>query len=452
MSPIGHRIARSLPGASFELEALVRLVGIEATASVETAAVTCRHRARLLVNPTFVEEHCQRDEHLFLLVMHEMWHVLLGHTTLYQRSTYLHNVAFDALINAGLARQHPQPAYRGFFEKLNRPDVFPELLLRPPVGWPNNSRYKVPGPRGTSELLRRLYPPPGHCLLEPLYDELLELLETGRNLIDPDDDGPLLIGNHDDTADPMDDPLFGDVVKRIVGKWPPPPFRIEGRDAGGVVDDWFVEHDKVGPDLRRQFARILGFVLVADNAGGRTIGRDLVRELVGLGPLPNAADRLLPARRALMGDVALSNQLVSVHRRRREPPARALVYLDVSGSMASIIPYFLALLVPAARAGRVVVRQFSTEVLPLSLADLGHGALSTTNGTDIACVLADIASRTEQRVLIVTDGEVGAPSVEQMAPLLERAVQIHTVLPKFGQCDDLAPHSTIHYLTTMGPH
>lgn len=450
MSTIAHRIARSLPGASFELEALVRLVGIVETDSVETAAVTCRHRARLLVNPTFVEEHCRRDEHLFLLVMHEMWHVLLGHTTLYERPTHLHNIAFDALINAGLAQQHPEPAYRGFFEALNSAETFPGLLLRPPVGWPDRPRYDVAGPPGTPLLLRRLYPPTGSERLEPLYDELLELLGRGCGMIPDSDDGPMLIGNHDDTADPMLDPLFGDVVKRIVGKWPPPPFRIEGRDAGGDLGDWIVEEEQVTQHLRRQFADILRLALAPSAAGARASRRDFTNEVVGLGPLPNAADRMLPARRALMGDGALCNQVVSVHRRRVEPPARALVYLDVSGSMASIIPYFVALLVPPARAGRVAVRQFSTEVLPLSFTDLRNGALTTTNGTDIACVLADIAARPEQRVVIVTDGEVGAPSVEQMAPLRERAVQIHTVLPEFGLPDDLAPHSTIHHLSTMG--
>ena len=94
---IGERLARCLPGASFELEALVRLVGIDETTTVATAAVTCQGRARLLVNPDFVAAHCGRDEHLFLLVMHELWHVILAHTRLYPRVTPAHNVAFDAI-------------------------------------------------------------------------------------------------------------------------------------------------------------------------------------------------------------------------------------------------------------------------------------------------------------------------------------------------------------------
>jgi hypothetical protein len=107
MTSIAERIAYSLPGSSFELEQLVRLVGIEETDRIPTAAVTTRGRARLLINPAFVAEHCRSDEHLFLLVMHEMWHVLLGHTTLYRRTTVLHDIAFDAVINAGTRTPAP---------------------------------------------------------------------------------------------------------------------------------------------------------------------------------------------------------------------------------------------------------------------------------------------------------------------------------------------------------
>ena len=58
MASIADRLARCIPGATFELEALARLVGIEETTAVPTAAVTCRGRARMLVNPDFVAEHC----------------------------------------------------------------------------------------------------------------------------------------------------------------------------------------------------------------------------------------------------------------------------------------------------------------------------------------------------------------------------------------------------------
>lgn len=51
MVSIAERIAACLPGASFELESLVRLVGVVETTEVPSAAVTVSERARLLVNP-----------------------------------------------------------------------------------------------------------------------------------------------------------------------------------------------------------------------------------------------------------------------------------------------------------------------------------------------------------------------------------------------------------------
>ena len=126
----------------------------------------------------------------------------------------------------------------------------------------------------------------------------------------------------------------------------------------------------------------------------------------GPGPLPNSADRLLPAKLAL-GAAAMPAQLVSVHRRRPETSCRAVVYLDVSGSMADLLPRLVDLIAPFVRRRMIAVRQFSTVVEPLGLDDLARGRLTTTNGTDIECVIADLAGRRQRRALLVTDGYVG---------------------------------------------
>ena len=64
-------------------------------------------------------------------VRRRLWHVLLAHTRLYPRPTTAHNIAFDAIINAGLSRRFPGREYRGFFERLYPADEFPARLLRP---------------------------------------------------------------------------------------------------------------------------------------------------------------------------------------------------------------------------------------------------------------------------------------------------------------------------------
>lgn len=456
MSALAERLARSLPAASFELESLIRLVGIVETTETPTAAVTCTDRARLLINPEFVAEHCRRDEHLFLLVMHEMWHVLLGHTTLYARPTAVHNIAFDALINAGLARQHPGAEYRGFFEALNPPDQFPALLLRPPVGWPHDPQYRVPGPRGTAAILERLYPRPGATSVEPTYDELLALLDKVKPAAL---DGVVLVGDHAGPGepgstgrDPMDDELFGDVVREIVGKWPPPPFPLAGRDQGGALRTSWIERRANPQTIRKEFTKVLTTVLQPDRAGAHQQRRDLRRIVVGPGPLPNPKDRLLPAKRRLHGELVLANQEVTLATKTPERPQRALVYLDVSGSMSQLLPHLVDLLAAPARQGLIRVKQFSTQVAAVTPEVLAAGELRTTGGTAIACVLEDIVAERCQRVLVVTDGYVGKPPEPLLRELERRKIACTALVPANGWTSDLESYMTICHLSHLEHH
>jgi hypothetical protein len=448
MTPLAERLARSLPGASFELEALVRLVGIHETTDVPTASVSCGVRTRLRVNPEFAAEYCSRDEHLFLLVMHEMWHVLLGHTTLYGRPGILENIAFDALINAGLSRQHPQPEYRGFFERLNPPDTFPSLLLRPPVGWPRRPKYSFSGPSGTKELMMRLYPPPGKNLPEPTYQEVIELIRKA-NPSQAECARVKLLGEHDDpdsNGNPMLDDDFAEAIREIVGNWPPPPRSLAGRDTGGKLMTSWVESTPASRTTRDVFLEVLKEVLVPQRTGFQNSRRVEVQTTLGPGPLPNFADRTLLAKRRLLGENVLPNQPGIIRYRLPDRPTRALVYFDVSGSMSSILPQLLGLLAPLASRGQVQVRQFSTVVSPVPPDALLRGRVDTTVGTDIRCVLEDILSRTIDRVLILTDGYVGQANADQVAALASRGIKVVSVLPADGWATDLEPYSTIHKL------
>ena len=48
-------------------------------------------------------------------VLHELYHVLLGHTRMYERPTLAANWAFDCIINAQLCRLYPDVEYTSFF-------------------------------------------------------------------------------------------------------------------------------------------------------------------------------------------------------------------------------------------------------------------------------------------------------------------------------------------------
>jgi predicted metal-dependent peptidase len=127
-----RRVLDAVPAGSYAMQALLSLARIEVSTDVPTAAVSCERRPALLINPGFVAEHCRTDEHLFMLVMHELYHVLLGHTRLYRVMTPAHNLAFDAVINAMLFARFPAVPYTSFFTALYAEESTALRLLAPP--------------------------------------------------------------------------------------------------------------------------------------------------------------------------------------------------------------------------------------------------------------------------------------------------------------------------------
>ncbi len=438
---LAARLVGCLPAASVEMETLCRLAGVKVSSAVPTAAVECVHRPRLLINPDFATRYCQRDEHLFLLVMHELWHIILAHTRLYPRVTPAHNIAFDAIINAGLSRLYDQPEYRGFFDVLNPADKFPHLLLRPPEGWPVNPQYPDSGPVGTRAILERLYPPPGERAVPmPFYEEILQLLrqyaeQNGWVWVDGE---PFLLGDHnslDAETKVYADPLLGDVMRRIARRL---PFEPGQRGAGGAKQDEKEDIAATTERARRAFSQVLLRCLGPRVGGQRRRAKMPVSSSAGTGVLPNPRDRMAPARRRLKMPNTIWNQQHPVRARVPDKPSKAHVYLDVSGSMADILPHVLGLVLPYVATGQVDVFQFSTVVEPLAFAQLQQGYLQTTGGTDINCVLEHALSVQPviQRALLLTDGATGTPDVALVSRMTAHNLRLYVVLPAESPWED----------------
>ncbi len=434
---LATRLVSCMKAGTFEMETLCRLAGIKTTTRIPTAAVECTQRPRLLLNPDFVGRHCERDEHLLLLVMHELWHVLLAHTRLYPRVTMAHNIAFDAIINAGLARLFAEPEYRGFFEAINPADKFPHMLLRPPVGWPAAPQYPEDGtdnsPAGTRRMLQLLYPEHGRARWSmPLYEEILALLlqyaaEHGLVV-------PLLLGDHDPNSregQVLNNPLFGDMLRRMVKNWPQSPIPMGQRSGGSEGYDWLSAMGPSSEQARRAFADLLRRTLTTRHGTQQRRSRSSVPETTGVNVLPNARDRLAPARKAVGGPGTLWAQPGHVRARVPQTPARAFVYLDVSGSMERVLPHLLGLLVPYVINGEADVYQFSTIVEHLPLVDLRDAKLKTSGGTDINCVLAHVVEvkPAVHKILVLTDGYTGTPSDQLADRLREQQIRMYVVMP-----------------------
>lgn len=125
------RILDVIPPRSFEVMTFLSLFRVRLSDKTETACVTCGESPELLLNKEFVEAHCTTDEHLFMLVMHELYHVILGHTRLFPRTTEVRNLVFDAVINALLCSLFPDSAFTSFFTDYYPSDKMPFALLRP---------------------------------------------------------------------------------------------------------------------------------------------------------------------------------------------------------------------------------------------------------------------------------------------------------------------------------
>jgi hypothetical protein len=459
---LAKRLVNCLPAATFEMETLARLAGIKANRDIPSAAVECTYHPRLLLNPDFIAEYCKRDEHLFLLVMHELWHIILAHTRLYPRATLAHNIAFDAIINASLVRQFPQAEYRGFFEAINPADKFPGCLLRPPEGWQYNPQYPEDlGPAGTRQILERLYPPHNEDRwAPPLYEEILNLLR--RDMLEKAAKGevwivdePFLLGDHrpdgQDNAAASSE-FIRDVLKRVVRNWPPPPSIIGQRGEGSSLNDWYSLLGLSTEEARRAFAHLLRRALGPRRGKQHRRLRTPFFAMTGLSVMPNARDRLVPARQSLGIQGLLWNQPGIVHVRIPDVPSKAYVYLDVSGSMASLLPHLLGLLLPYV-AAQAEVFQFSTLVEPMPFEELRQAKLNTTRGTDINCVLNHLLEPRKppvKRALILTDGYTGSPNDELAQRLAEQAVKLHIVLPyESAWREDLEPIAAT--MTTLPP-
>lgn len=435
---IAARIWRAFPVTEPSFAKLLGLLEIEVSREQPTAAVSLGTRSRLIINPDFVARHCTSDEALVMLVLHELWHVALGHTRLYKCLTPAQNWAFDAIINARLCRLYPGTEHTRLFRELYAPDDLPWALLRPPEGWRTASEKWLEGRPG--KIHRALYED-SSASMEELFGllprkvrgELADGLLLGSHGGDtfgnesPDGEGA---GSGEGTGDTKEanGPVSPEVlaeIRRIVAEWPMVEIR-SGRDQGGEL-----ARRHVDPEAHRHAAtNILRHAMLRLTSHATGGGR-LVHDTAPVGSiLPYGRDRRESVR-ALRGDG------VSLHRSElagRAPARRdrVHVYLDVSGSMNAVLGPLYAALASLASWLAPQVWLFSTSVRDVSVANLRSGVVLSTGGTNIRCVTAHLLEHKARHALIVTDGWVGSPPSEHVRGLRERRVRIETVLTHGG--------------------
>jgi hypothetical protein len=420
---LAERVVDAVPVTQLAFLKLLSLLDVQASREVPTACVTLGARSRLLINPDFVRERCATDEALVILVLHELFHVLLGHTRMLHVATPLQNWAFDAVINAHLCNLLPGPAHTALFRGLYRPDLFPEALLRPPEGWRTPQvRWALRGAPG--EVHRALY-----TESSATYEELFHLMERTLGL-EPFHGLERLLGSHGEGTGEGSNPdpeLLG-AVREIVARWPMLE-RRGGRDEGGVPEEGRIPVAEARKEAVRVIRRAL--LPLLDLGRGSSGAPRLAREPV-LGVLPY---RTLPDRRAEVRSALGTSPLLFLA--QMDMPAtrrfeRVHVYVDVSGSMDAVIPLVYGALLPLMEYLEPRIHLFSTQVEDIRPRDLRAGVVKTTCGTAIHCVAAHILRRKVRRAVLVTDGWVGQVPSQHLKALRRRRVRTNVVLTAGG--------------------
>jgi hypothetical protein len=400
------RILDAFPAGRYGLVALLRILEIEESASIETAAVECKISPRLLINPSFVAAFAASPEKLMMLVMHELHHVLLGHTTLFPRVTPVQNLVFDAVINALLCRMFPDPACTSFFTDFYNDDDFPSCLLRPPSDW--NPAHAVAVPPGLSKPELQHIGPIYRALYSETGADYYELFEALSRTVPPQDAlGLTLIGDHrPDAYKPRrEDPLF-DTVREIVERWPQPPQPIAGRSWSDIFDSQFIKPQQILSN--RALLRHLICKLASAGPAGRSRLKSTA-ECEFLMPLP-AFDRRSAVLRALGHEPVLQRSKGLLTSRNGVEPVH--VYVDVSGSIGDLKCCLYGAVLDCREFVRPRIHLFSTRVHTVTLEQLRRGYSKSTGGTSIDCIAAHMRGAGVHRAVLLTDGAVGKPQGE----------------------------------------
>ncbi|MCX7166630.1 MAG: hypothetical protein NTV11_10195 [Rhodocyclales bacterium] len=430
---LSDRIFESFPVTQPAFAKLLGLMDIVASRNIATACVSLGGRSRMMINPDFVERRCHTAFDLSMLVLHELYHVVLGHTRLYSHITPAQNWACDAVINAQLSQLFPSPSETALFRRCYRADAFPECLLRPPEGWRMaEETWHLKGTAG--DVHRALYTDNSVS-----YEDLFRLLDNALAGADGDGqwqdlDQSRLLGNHDGN-DEANDPELLKEIRNIIAQWPMLHER-SGRDLGDNLERRQLtlqrRHNAAVSMLRRALTRLAGTGMEGALSPIRT---------------QTPAESVLPYRSMLdrraevlacTGNAPLffraESSLSGLARSER-----VHVYVDVSGSMSGVVKALYEALVTLLDHVAPTIHLFSTAVSDISHGQLKKGVLDTTGGTSIDVVTSHILKTKVKKALIVTDGWVGSIPSSHVEKLNKARVKVHGVITSPGEATFLAP-------------
>jgi hypothetical protein len=416
---IADRLLNAYPSSAYGLPALLQLAEVVETTDVPSARVECRMRPRLLINPEFVAKHANTSEKLVMLILHELHHVILGHTRLHDRQSRLDNLVFDAVINAMLCWMFPERSMRALFTDFYDQHDPLQCFLRPPPDWSPSDYGPPPAALASAErsnlacLHQRLY-----SQQSVGYDELRRALQSHgvehdlpEHVVLLGDHRPRGEGSSSDGQLERRSPELLEQVRRIGVSLPTPPNSQIGRS----MADW-LHSIKVLPSRPSRRSRLRSLLCRIAGRGGTTFRSGSADHVSMIEtPVPRMDRRSSVLHGLGLRPILYQHALPSP--RLGRGGERVHIYLDVSGSMNTVLEPLYGAVLDCKHIVHASIHLFSTMVHDIEIAELAKGLCVSTGGTSIECVASHIDKHRIARAVMVTDGHVGQPSVTSLAVL-----------------------------------
>jgi hypothetical protein len=401
-------LAQAIDENTLCCRAVLSLCRVEFTPDVPTLAVSLGKRSTLQVNLDFIRAHCETEEHVQAVLLHEFLHILLGHTVRIPRATPALNIALDAVINSIIHRTCGD-SYSSMMARYYANAQGPLRLLRPMTPAESKRCHSSDPETCSDESARK------EADLLRVHSAILNGFMTSNDILDIVQhfsaerlegllrNGPLLLGGHGNWGDPLESlpPERRDMVRQALSVLD--GYKIWGgrNPIASELSAQHVQSITAPPGWIASTRKILRRLLVPDP---RSSPPNSSRPLLCKLPVLNSSDR----RGALR---TLWNPLLPELEWALENPLRqgtVQVYLDVSGSMHSCLPFLVALLGEFSPWIRLPLWAFSTTVVPATIRN-GRLVTETSGGTAVACVIKHAKRSGARKALIVTDGFVEGP-------------------------------------------
>ena len=399
----------------FAVRSVLRILEIHFTEKVKTLAVSCQYRPVFMVNLQFVNQHCRTDEHVKALICHEFLHVLLNHTEKHRLTTPLHNLAFDAVINAIIHRTMGE-AYSSMMGEYYRKAKMPTMLLRP-----IRHDETAEGALTLWDAWHGLYS--GILVADDILEIIKDLKSSKKVIVSLDD----LLGGHTED-EPLSEEIrdaIQDAMKEMNGDgiWRSPRDRGVGTD---VYKPVFLASDEPLNRWRRKTMSVLRSCVMPDSKSRVMEETPQVYRL----PILNEHDK----RAFIQGLWSPFVPDATWETARKTPQGTANIYLDVSGSMNIEMPFIVALLYRLRNYIRMPFWVFSDKV---AKARIVKGVLEaeTTGGTSMNCVLEHIAKTKPNSAVIVTDGYI--EQVDRRLLKMLSSVKLHVLISREGSASEV---------------